>query len=90
VASGFGQKSNWYQNIIKTPDVTIQAGGKSILVRAETLAAEDARTVFLAYNQEHPNAIKSLAKIVGYPIGDTEEEMMAFLALIPVVAFHPT
>lgn len=89
VASGFGKKSDWYQNISKTPGVVIQVGTQNFPAKAESLPSDEARNVFLEYTQNHPKAVKNLAKIVGYPIGDTEEEMMAFLALIPVVAFHP-
>jgi deazaflavin-dependent oxidoreductase (nitroreductase family) len=89
VASGFGEKSDWYQNIRKTPDVVIQTGGQKFLAQAESLPPDQAREVFLEYTQAHPTAIKNLAKLVGYQIGDTQEEMMAFLELIPVVAFHP-
>ena len=89
VASGFGEKSDWYQNIIKTPNVTIQAGGKKYPVQAVSLPSDEARKVFIEYAHEHPKAIKNLAKLVGYEIGDTEEEMIAFLELLPVVAFHP-
>lgn len=90
VASGFGEKSDWYQNITKNPDVVIQVGNRKFPAQAERLPSEEARKVYLEYNREHPNAIKNLAKLVGYEIGDTQEEMMAFLELIPVIAFHPT
>jgi deazaflavin-dependent oxidoreductase (nitroreductase family) len=89
VASGFGEKSDWYQNISKTPEVKIRVGSHNFRARAEKLPPDEARKVFLAYNREHPNAIKNLAKVVRYPIGNTEEELMAFLALIPVVVFRP-
>ena len=89
VASGFGRKSDWYRNILKTPQVTIQSGGKQLAARAESLPPDQAQAVFADYVQRHPNAIKNLAKLVGYDIGDSEEEMMTFLELIPVVVFHP-
>ena len=89
VASGFGEKSDWYQNISKNPDVMIQVGSKKFLAQAEILPSDEAREVFLEYTHDHPNAIKNLARLVGYEIGDTEEEIMAFLALIPVVVFQP-
>ena len=89
VASGFGKKSDWYQNISKTPYVVIQVGSKNFPVQAVSLSADEAREVFLEYNSEHPIAIKNLAKIVGYEIGDTQEEMVAFLVLLPVVVFRP-
>ena len=89
VASGFGEKSDWFKNIIITPDVVIQVGSQKFPALAEKLPGEEARKVFLEYNREHPNAIKNLAKILGYQIGDTQEDMNAFLALIPVVVFRP-
>ena len=89
VASGFGEKSDWFRNITITPEVTIQVAGKTFSALSRRLPPDQAREVFREYTQKHPNAIKNLAKLVGYPIGDTEGEMMAFLELIPVVAFHP-
>ena len=89
VASGFGEKSDWYQNISKTPDVTIQVGNDKFPARAERLTLDKARAVFHDYTQAHPNAVRNLAKLVGYEIGSSQEDMMAFLDMIPVVAFHP-
>ena len=89
VASGFGEKSDWYQNIIKTPDVTIQVGNDQFPAVAERLSSDNAKEIFIEYTQDHPNAIRNLAKLVGYEIGSSQEDMMAFLDLIPVVAFHP-
>ena len=89
VASGFGIKSDWYKNIIRTPDVTIQVGSNKFPARAERLSPDEAREVFLEYTHHHPAAIKNLAKLIGYQIGDTQEEMMEFLQLIPVIAFYP-
>jgi deazaflavin-dependent oxidoreductase (nitroreductase family) len=89
VASGFGEKSDWYQNITKTPDVTIQVGNDRFSATAERLPSDKATTVFNEYTQDHPNAIRNLAKFVGYKIGNSQEELMGFLELIPVVIFHP-
>jgi deazaflavin-dependent oxidoreductase (nitroreductase family) len=89
VASGFGEKSDWYRNIVKNPRVTIQSGSQKISAQACILPSDQARKVFLEYTHHHPNAIKNLARLVGYQVGDTKEEMMEFLALIPVVALHP-
>ena len=42
VASGFGEKSQWYQNIMKTPNVTIQVGNKKFSAVAERLPVDEA------------------------------------------------
>jgi deazaflavin-dependent oxidoreductase (nitroreductase family) len=89
VASGFGEKSQWYQNIMKTPEVTIQVGNNKISAVAEHLPLPEAEKIFQIYERHHPNAIKNLSKLVGYQIGDSEEEMRAFRQAIPIIAFRP-
>jgi deazaflavin-dependent oxidoreductase (nitroreductase family) len=89
VASGFGKKSQWYQNIMKTPDVTIQVGNTQIPTTAKRLPVEEAVMIFKVYHQKHPNAIKNLSKLIGYEIGDNQEDMDAFMRSIPIIAFTP-
>jgi deazaflavin-dependent oxidoreductase (nitroreductase family) len=89
VASGFGEKSQWYQNIIKTPDVTIQVGNQKFPATAKRLPLDEAEKIFEIYQQKHPNAIKNLSKLVGYEIGDSEEKMRAFKRVIPIIALYP-
>jgi deazaflavin-dependent oxidoreductase (nitroreductase family) len=88
VASGFGEKSDWYQNIVKTPQVTIQVGNKRFAALADRLSTDQAIEIFLDYRERHPKAIKNLANLIGYDIGETEEQELAFLRLIPVIAFR--
>ena len=89
VASGFGNKSDWYQNIIKTPQVTVQVGFGTFNAHAERLSAEEAQKIFIEYRNRHPKALKNLAKLIGYNIGKTEADELAFLRLLPVIAFYP-
>lgn len=90
VASGFGEQADWYKNIIKTPEVIIQAAGKQIPVIAERLTIEDAEEVFRDYHRRHPKALRGLAGLIGYKIPDDEAEMLAFFRdQIPIIAFRP-
>jgi len=38
VVSGWGSKANWYQNLLKTPNIVIEIGRRKLSVCAETLA----------------------------------------------------
>jgi deazaflavin-dependent oxidoreductase (nitroreductase family) len=89
VASGFGKKSDWYKNILKYPEVEIRCAGKSYPATAAILPVDEAQVIFQDYISKHPLAIKNLAKLIGYQIGDTEEDTLDFLKLIPVIAFKP-
>ena len=89
VVSGFGEKSQWFKNINHTPEVHIQIGRKHFPATAERLPEEEAIAVFKEYHDRHPNAIKNLSKMVGYEIGESDEEILDFMRLLPVIAFHP-
>lgn len=89
VASGFGRKSNWYRNIEKTPLVTIQSGGKKYSAKAVFLSTDEGLRILLGYKEKYPNAIKNLARFIGYQMGESEEEIQDFFRQIPVIAFEP-
>jgi len=90
VASGFGEKSDWFRNIQKTPQVTIQVGRRKTAAVAERLPLEEAERELLDYAQRHPRALRSLARILGYRIEDPEQDVRALAQVIPIVAFRVT
>jgi deazaflavin-dependent oxidoreductase (nitroreductase family) len=90
VASGFGEKANWYQNIVQTPRVSIRVAGKELPVLAERLPLSDAEIIFKDYHQRHPKALAGLGKMIGYKLSQNEAEILDFFSEeIPVIAFRP-
>lgn len=73
VASGFGRKSDWYRNILKTPQVTIQVGNKKMAAVAEPLSPQESGEAMVAYARKHPKAAKNLTKVLGYELDGSEE-----------------
>jgi len=89
VASGFGEKSDWFRNVQKTPQVAIQVGRHKMAVVAERLPIEEAERELLDYGRRHPKALRSLARILGYQIENTDEDVRALAHVLPIVAFRP-
>lgn len=89
VASGFGEKSDWFRNVMKTPQVSIQVGRREMAAGAERLSLEDAEHELLDYGRRHPTALRNLARILGYQIENTEEDVRALARVVPIVAFRP-
>jgi deazaflavin-dependent oxidoreductase (nitroreductase family) len=89
VASGFGVKSDWFKNIQKTPKVTIQVSRRQTKAFAEQLPTLDAENEMLDYARRHPNAIKNLARILGYNLDGTDESYRALSRVVPIVALRP-
>lgn len=86
VASGFGEKSDWYQNVLAHPEITIQVGKQRMAARAERLSLPHATDVLLDYNRRHPAALRTLAGILGYRTDGSEADVRFFASVIPLVA----
>lgn len=88
VASGYGEKSDWYRNVIENPVVLIKVGNDLYQAKAERLPPEEAQQVILDYGRRHPSTLKGLARLMGYQIDTTEEEYRALGRMLPIVALH--
>ena len=89
VVSGWGEKSDWYRNIKKTPEVTIQVSFRRLDAIAERMPLEEAEREILDYARRYPRILRGLARLIGYQMDDTEEEYRALAGLVPIVAFRP-
>ena len=91
VASGWGYKAQWYQNLMAQPDVTIQVGARKLAVHAETLPPEAGAQVLLDYRAKHAYAAKELGAMMGLDIGHASAEALVTIVRdsLPIVAFRP-
>lgn len=90
VAAGFGKGSDWYKNILKTPEVTIQVGNREMAMTAVPLGAEESGQAMVEYAHRHPRAAKELTRICGYKVdGSDEDYYMLGRDFIPFVVLQP-
>lgn len=91
VAAAWGDKSDWYKNIIVQPQVTIVVGTSRFPVFARTLPMEEATQHLNAYAKRHPTAFKQLGSLlVGQKSSDSGRIIESFASSMPLVAFMPT
>ena len=90
IVSGFGEKADWFKNIMKTRQVTIQVGSRKYSALANRLSADEAEVEFLDYNRRHPNMIHHLARFIGYEVAASEEGVKQLARSMPVVALEIT
>jgi deazaflavin-dependent oxidoreductase (nitroreductase family) len=90
VVSGWGEKSDWYRNIRKSPATTIQVGTRKFQARAEFISLEQAELIIAAYTRDHPTAARELAGLFlgkrGRPGDDVPRQIAEKM---PMVAFRP-
>jgi len=86
--SGFGEKANWFQNILHTPDVNIQVGSRRMPALAERLSRESGEKILSDYALQHPTALRELSKLLNIPYDGSPESITEMAKILPVVAFH--
>lgn len=74
VASGFGPRADWYQNLLAHPDVTIELAGRSLDVHAARLDDEEAAAAMASYGRRHPRAARAVARFMGFEVDGSEED----------------
>ncbi len=86
VVSGWGEKSNWYRNICKTPEVGVVTGRHRLRAVATTLSPEEAEREMLSYSRRYPRAARNVPRLMGYRVDGTEADFRELARLIPFVA----
>ena len=89
VASGWGEKSNWFRNIMQNPCVSIAVGFRRLQALAVRLSPEGAQHEFSDYARRHPRAFRIIAsRALGHPTGDTEVDSRLLARSIPIVVLQ--
>lgn len=90
VVSGWGKGSDWYQNVRKTPSVTVQVAGRKFQAVAEFLPVEAAIPILETYARSHPAAFHELTGLfLGERLQAGNEAARRLAARMPMLAFRP-
>jgi deazaflavin-dependent oxidoreductase (nitroreductase family) len=90
VTSGWGEKSDWFQNLQKTPEAIINVGRRRLNVKADRLSVDQSERWLLSYAQKHPRTFRELARIMtGESLTGTSDDCHRLAEAVPVVAFRP-
>jgi deazaflavin-dependent oxidoreductase (nitroreductase family) len=89
VAAGFGPQSDWYRNIRTNPQVIVRCARRHWEMTAHFLTPEQAGEELLDYARRHPQALRELARFMGYRLDGSQEDIRALGQILSMVAFHP-
>ncbi len=91
VASGWGDKAQWLQNVEANPSAEITIGMKRTHVTAVRMSRQQSELVFIRYADIHPTAFKKLVKFMtGEEVEPDEAGARKLAETVPVVALKPT
>jgi deazaflavin-dependent oxidoreductase (nitroreductase family) len=87
-ASGFGRRADWYRNVMATPHVTLQVGGRTIEATAAAVPTDEGAEIMAEYAPRHPAAAQ-LCKIMGFAVDGSAADFREVGRRIPFVRFTP-
>lgn len=88
VASGWGPTAAWYRNVLATPEVSIQVGGRTLEVIAQPVDQNEGADIFARYAMEHRFAARYLLpRLMGFSVDGSEADFRAAGERIPFVRF---
>ena len=91
IASGWGFQSNWYQNLLAHPELTIQVGRRRLAVRAEPVPPPEGARILIEYRTKHRIASRELSRMMGLDMATaTPEQLEEMIAQsLPMLALRP-
>ena len=90
VASGWGPTAAWYRNVLHTPQVSIQVGGRTIPVTAVPLTEDEGAEIFAEYASRHRRLAKIvLPRVLGFSVDGAQADFRAVGRRMPFVRFVP-
>lgn len=89
VISMYGERSDWFRNIMAHPALEVQIGRDRFVPDQRILPPEEAQAVMVAYWQRHPRAVRLGLRTLGFHYEDTEASQQAILSSLRVVSFRP-
>jgi deazaflavin-dependent oxidoreductase (nitroreductase family) len=89
VASGWGVKSDWFQNVTANPKIVYQVQNRRLAGIAERLAPEEGAQELFEYARHYPLAFRELARFMGYRVDESEEDIRAVGRTLPMFFFKP-
>jgi deazaflavin-dependent oxidoreductase (nitroreductase family) len=86
--SAYGPKSDWYLNIVHSPPVMVETGGKKFVPEFRIVPKDEARRRLGSYYSSHTTDAKVLARRFLH-VDETEEGFLGIAESLPMVAFRP-
>ena len=89
VVSAYGDRADWYQNILASPPIEVQTGRDRYAPRYRLLAPDERLTALSAYRKRYPRAFAAVMRFLGFAYDGTEDGLPSLADQVIMVAFRP-
>lgn len=89
VVSAWGEKADWYRNIVANPAQEIRIGRERYVPEQRFLSPEEVYAELATYERRHPWLVRTIPRWLGFRLDGTVEARRKFARSLRMVAFSP-
>lgn len=89
VLSAYGERSDWYRNIMAHPAVEVQTGRSRYVPQYRLLDADERFVALDTYQRKYRGAFRAVMRLLGYSYDGSEAGLRALADAVVMVAFRP-
>lgn len=88
VASGWGVKSDWVQNVTANPNIVYQVQNKRMVGLAKRLSPDHGAQELFEYAHHYRLAFREISRFMGYQLDGSDEDIQAMGRILPMFIFN--
>jgi deazaflavin-dependent oxidoreductase (nitroreductase family) len=89
VLSAYGERADWYRNLLAHPAVEVRTGGRRFVPQWRLLDPAERLAALRIYQRRYRRAFRAVMRFLGYPYDGSEAGLHALADMVLMVAFRP-
>ena len=89
VLSAYGERADWYRNILAHPAREVRTGGSRYVPQQRLLDVDERFAALRIYQRRYRRAFGAVMNLLGYPYDGTEAGLRPLADSVVMIAFRP-
>lgn len=89
VLSAYGERADWYRNILANPPIEVRTGSSRYVPEYRLLSTGERFAALQTYQQRYRRAFRAVIRFLGYPYDGSEAGLRALAEMVVMVGFRP-
>lgn len=89
VVSAYGDRADWYQNILASPPIAVQTGRERYIPQFRLMASDERLAALTNYRRRYKRAFAAVMRFLGFAYDGTESGLPALADQVIMIAFRP-
>lgn len=89
VLSAYGERADWYQNLLEHPAVEVRTGGSGYVPQYRLLDSDERLAALRIYQRRYRRAFRAVMRFLGYRYDGTEAGLPTLANSVVMIAFRP-